>query len=61
MTTLVDDRDPSVTYAITANGLWRHGGVSSEYMSTTTSTAVKGATAALTFSGEVLHFFRAVE
>ena len=51
MTTLFDDRDASVTYAV-ADGLWQHGGVSTEYRSTTTSTNVKGATATLKFSGE---------
>lgn len=61
MTTLIDDRDPSVTYAISADGLWKHGGVSDEFMSTTTSTNVEGATATLTFLGEVLHFFGPVK
>jgi len=61
MTTLFDDRDASVTYAASADSLWAHGGVSSEYRSTTTSTNVKGATATLKFLGEVLQLFSAVE
>ena len=61
MTTLIDDRDPSVTYAVAADSLWKHGGVSDEYMGTTTPTNVEGATATLKFLGEVLHFFGAVK
>ena len=57
MTTILDDQDTSVDYV----GVWQHGGGSAEFKETTTSTNAKGATATLIFSGEVLHFFSAVE
>lgn len=60
MTTFIDDRDPSVIYAV-PTGLWKQGGSYDEYRSTTTSTNVEGATATLTFLGEVLHFFGPVK
>lgn len=58
MTTLIDDRDPSISYG---KGSWRQGGGPDEYDDTTTLTNVKGATAKLTFFGEVLHFFSALD
>jgi len=48
-----DDRDSSISYA---GGPWTQSGYPGEYMETTTFTLQKGATARLTFSGEVLRF-----
>ena len=57
MTTLIDDRNPSVSY----KGSWSLAGSSLEYDDTTTFTKAKGATVSLTFLGEFLHFFSAVD
>lgn len=46
-TLVYDDRDPSISYS----GKWGQAGVVEEYMSTTSWTRQKGATASLTFSG----------
>ena len=46
-----DDRDSSIVYS--AN--WQQSGGSGNYMYTTTVTSAIGATANLTFVGEVLH------
>jgi len=58
MTTRLNDQDPSISYV----GPWKQAGTSAEYYKGTTTYAnVKGATANLTFSGKVLHFFSAVD
>ena len=50
-----DDRDSSIIYSDN----WQQEGSNYEYMGTTTYTTVTGATANLTFVGEVLYFFSA--
>ena len=57
-TTLIDDVDPSISYT---GGPWEQSGYPGEYMGTTTFSTHKGATASLTFAGEVLYFFSGVD
>jgi len=56
-TVIFDDRDPAISYS---DG-WEQYGVNEEFKVTDSYAQKSGATANLTFSGEVLHFFNAVD